>query len=217
MKIKFFKYIVYLICGACAVIFFIMYYTNSKYNVIPRKYVRQYLDETYNMRYEIIEENFNCKNGFYRWEFICQDNKGYIFRMEYCRSTEDEGPVTPEDASMVYVYDGFIKLKLKEEFQDRIQWTQGGNTKEHEHLLFEIYDESDIGQSADIIVDVFEFAFGYLQHVYEDNLPVVCSVYCRDLYKGSICIDSDTYGYKDKTREELYELVYSKLEEKFEN
>ena len=54
MKIKFFKYIVYLICGACAVIFFIRYYTNSKYNVIPRKYVRQYLDETYNMRYEII-------------------------------------------------------------------------------------------------------------------------------------------------------------------
>ena len=70
MKIKFFKYIVYLICGACAVIFFIRYYTNSKYNVIPRKYVRQYLDETYNMRYEIIEENFNCKNGFYIWEFI---------------------------------------------------------------------------------------------------------------------------------------------------
>lgn len=217
MKVKFIKYMVYLMCGVYAVIFFARHYTNSKYNVIPRKYVRQYLDETYNMRYEFAEENFYEKNGYYIWEVICQDDIGLGFRMEYCHPTEQEGPVTPEDASMTAVYDGFIIEKIKEKFQDRIQWTQGGYTNEHEHLLVEIYDESDIGQSADIIVDVFEFAFGYLQHVNEDNLPVVCSVYCRDLYKGSICIDSDTYGYKDKTREELYELVYSKLEEKFED
>lgn len=216
MKVKYIKYIVWLLCGVCVVIFFVRHYTNSKYNVIPRKYVKQYLDETYYMDYEFIEENYYRRNGYHIWEFICQDDTGFIFEMEYCRSFDEEGPVTSEDASMTAIYDGFIKEKIKDKFQDRIQWVQGGYTKEHEHILFEIYDESDIEQAADIIADVFEFSFDYLQHVYEGSLPVVCSVYCRDLYRGSICIDSDTYGYKDKTREELYKLLYSKLEEKFE-
>ncbi len=215
MKTKILKYILYLICGVCAVIFYIRHYTNSKYNVIPPNYVKKYLDETYDMNYEFLEENYYRKNGYHIWEYICQDDEGFIFRMEYSRPTEEEGPVTSENASTTAVYDGFIIAKIKDEFQDQVQWIQGGYTKEYDYLMFEINNESDIGEIANNIVDIFEFSFNYLQHVDEKNKPVVCWIYCMDLYSGSLWIDSDIFDYKDKTRESLYELVYSKLEEKF--
>ena len=62
MKIKFIRYILYLICVVGVAFFYIRHYTNSKYNVIPRKYVKQYLDETYNMDYEFLEENYYYNN-----------------------------------------------------------------------------------------------------------------------------------------------------------
>ena len=53
---------------------------------------------------------------------ICQDDTGFIFEMEYCRPFDEEGPVTSEDTSMTAIYDGFIKEKIKDQFQDRIQF-----------------------------------------------------------------------------------------------
>ncbi len=62
MKIKFIRYILYLIYVVGVAFFYIRHYTNSKYNVIPREYVKQYLDETYNMDYEFLEENYLVNN-----------------------------------------------------------------------------------------------------------------------------------------------------------
>lgn len=199
------------VCAVCAVVFYIRHYTNSKYNVIPRKAVQQYLDETYNMNYEFLEENFRFEKGFYIWEFICQDDEEYRFTMAYYYDEEEEGPVTADKAHIAHIKDGFLTAKLKDKFQDAVKWKKV-SYKEREFLIFEIYDESDLEQAAEIMTDIFEFSLTYMQRVYKKNSPVCCSIYYMDSYKGVISLDSEIYSYKYEERDELFQFVYTKLE-----
>ena len=214
VMIKYLKYILYLVCAVCAacvIVFFIRHYTNSKYNVIPRKAVRQYLDETYNMNYEFIEENFRFEKGYYIWEFICQDDEGYRFTLAYYYDKEEEGPVTEDKVHITHIKDAFLTAKLKDEFQDAVKWKKVPYM-DRDFLIFEIYDESDLEQAAEIMTDIFDFSLAYIQRVYEKHSPVHCSIYYMDSYKGVISLDSEIYSYKDEERDELYRFVYSKLE-----
>lgn len=212
--IKCLKHILWLACAACAlyaVVFFIRHYTNSKYNIVPREAVQQYLDETYNMNYEFLEENFRFEKGFYIWEFICQDDEGYRFTTAYYYDEEEEGPVTPDNVHVAHIRDGFLRAKLKDEFQYAVKWKKG-SYMDQEFMVFDIYDESDLEQTAEVMTDVLEFSLTYIQCVYKKHSPVYCSVYYKDSYKGVISLDSEIYSYKYEERDELYRLIYSKLE-----
>lgn len=49
----------------------------------------------------------------------------------------------------------------------------------------------------------------------EKEKLVFCAIYCMGSYTRTVYIDDNIFDYKDKARERLYEIVYSKLEEKF--
>lgn len=157
----------FLIVAIILCIIVIYYFRNlslTKYNKRPLYLCEKYLEETYDIKFALLDNRFYSYDGYYIWEMKYEDKDGLEFKEYYTHPIEgSEGfyyIFFQKDDVGDGIRDYYWQEKLEKQFGEQfdlksLRYEFDGYA--YPKYIFDVQNENDIGEVANIITSTLKY------------------------------------------------------------